>query len=85
MQLLREYKKTQVRSSEFDKLGDMKYKIYTFFIPPDGIYENYVVVEKEEDQVRTYPTLQLYSRKLMELEQKMSTLCVDATSGGCVD
>ena len=85
MQLLREYKKTQVRSSEFDKLGDMKYKIYTFFIPPDGIYENYVVVEKEEDQVRTYPTLQLYSRKLMEIEQKMSTLCVDATSGGCVD
>ena len=82
MQLMREYKKTQTRSAEFDKLGDMKYKIYTFFIPPDGIYENYVVVEKEEDQVRTYPTLQLYSRKLMELEQKMSTLRVDATSGG---
>jgi len=89
MQLMREHKKTQSRTSEFDKLGAMKYKIYTFFIPPDGVYENYVVVEKEDDQVRTYPTLQLYSRKLMELEQKMSTLRVDggtlrvdATSGG---
>lgn len=72
MQMLREYKKSYAaRSSTFDTLGSMKYKIYTFFIPPEGIYENYVVVEKDDDNViRTYPTLQLYSRKLMETESK---------------
>ncbi len=78
MQLIREYKKKSDTMDLFRGAESTKYKIYTFFVPPDGIYENYVVVEKENEQVRTYPTLKLYSRQLLKLERQMDGLDINA-------